>query len=147
MRTFKTEDFSGAGQYLVRLCPKQKLQIERGEKPHLCSTYFLSTIMYKVGYIVNNYNIGGTNNQIYTLTAMSDGLTRIGHFEGTKDDSGKSTPSDQWIKILWSDTGDGIKGRRKLVDRLNHGESEYRFATQEEVVRVVMYQSSRWRNS
>ena len=144
MRNFKIEDFSGAGQYLLRMSPDEIYKKNNNQK--FCGysdSSFLSTIVKKVGWITNNYDIGN-GEQIYTLTDMSDGMTILGNY------SSKTPESNNWEKIIWQadnfDDRDG--GKRKLVEWLNNPElsQEHRFATQEEIVRVVMYQSSRWRN-
>lgn len=138
MRNFTTEDFSGAGQYLVRVGvnPKQ-----------ISEALSLSTVMYKVGYLINNHDIG-TGENFTCLISMADGWTKICHYENTKDENGKSTPPETWEKVLWQgeEMGDGL-GKQKFVDYLNNPKlsQEMRFATQEEVVRVVMAQRSRWR--
>ena len=145
MRNFTTESFEGAGQYLVRICPSQAEQIKNNRKPHLLDTGFLSTIMYKVGYITNNWAIGGTREQLSCLISMSDGWIRHGYFI-TKDKDGNKLPTEEYEKILWIKDKKST-GKQKLVDYLNNSKlsQEMRFATQEEVVRVVMYQKSRWK--
>jgi hypothetical protein len=78
---------------------------------------------------------------------MSDGCTYIGNFT-------EQNPSitGNWDRVIWqTDRLDNFKiinSTQKLVDWLNNPElsQEHRFATQDEVVKVVMYQSSRWRN-
>lgn len=140
MRNFKVEDFNGAGQYLLRMSPDEIHKKEKNE-PFLgyTDTGFLSTIVKKVGWIINNYGIGN-GEQITTLTDMSDGMTIIGNF------TNKNPQSNNYEKVIWQ--GSNGEGKQKLVDWLNNPElsQEHRFATQEEIVRVVMYQSSRWRN-
>jgi hypothetical protein len=139
MRNFTTEDFNGAGQYLIRMCPAE---IAAQNDPELTfygyiRTSYLSTIMYKVGYITNIWGLGKDLSNVYTLVAMSDGNVRLGY---------KDKKTKEWV--LFQGEEDGVKGTQVLVDYLNNPElsQEYRFATQEEVVRVVMYQKSRWRN-
>lgn len=140
MRNFKVEDFSGAGQYLLRMSPDE-VHARNNNKPFggYCDTGYLSTIIKKVGWITNNYNIGN-GGQIYTLTDMSDGMTRIGNY------TAKDPKTNNYEKIIWQ--GENSEGLQLLCNYLNNPElsQEHRFATQEEVVRVVMYQSSRWRN-
>ncbi len=144
MRNFTTEDFSGAGQYLVRLGGVETEERKLDRFINVKDTGYLSTIMYKVGYDHNNLEIG-TGQQITLLISMADGWTRSFHYH--KDS--KDTPIDYDNKVIWQgeEIGDN-GGKRKFVDYLNNPilSQEYRFATQEEVVRVVMYQSSRWRN-
>lgn len=142
MRNFTTEDFSGAGQYLVRISPLELSLREKGEFKNYTDTGFLSTIMYKVGWIVDSCNIGN-GEQIYALIAMSDGMIIFSNY------TSRPAAVDNYNKVIWQrdDENDVDGGKRKLVEWLNNEKlsAEYRFATQEEVVRVVMYQSSRWR--
>ena len=140
MRNFTMEDFSGAGQYLIR-----------ADKPagEYTNPGFMSTIMIKVGYCRGQgcLNPPQTGN-IITLVDMSDGCTSLGYFD-TRKDTGyhqvpKMTNSEGISKWVWIP----FNGYQALCDYLNNPDfsQEYRFATQEEVVRVVMYQKSRWRN-
>lgn len=123
MNSFKVEDFSGSGQYLVRT-----------DKKHVEDTGYLSTIMYKVGYMHNNNLVQHGEYNNYCLISMSDGWTRDGYFEK----NGSENTRD-WTYKAYID-------KNVFVEYLNTRNETYRFATQEEVVRVVMYQSSRWRN-
>ena len=138
MRNFTTEDFSGAGQYLVRNDKEPNKYIDSG---------FLSTIMKKVGWCSGQglEDFNGYKN-IMTLVDMSDGLTSLGYFDQRKDPEFRKNPrtsnSKMWIWVQFNST-------QNLCDYLNNPdlcEQEYRFTTQEEIVRVVMYQKSRWRN-
>ncbi len=139
MRNFTTEDFNGSGQYLIRDYKPANQYI----KP-----IFISNRMYKVGYTVNSDRIG-TGEKICTLTLMSDGATKMGNFKNTKNEDGTDKDPSLWERVIWQDDemGDGL-GKQRLVDYLNDPEltQEIRFATQEEVVRAVMCQSSKWRN-
>lgn len=139
MRNFKTEDFTGAGQYLLRMSPEE-LHCKTNNKPFYgySDTGYLSTIIKKVGWITNNYDIGN-GEQIYTLTDMSDGMTTIGNF------TAKDPKSNNYEKVIWQ--GEGNSGKQLLCNWLNNDtlSQEHRFATQEEIVRVVLNQSSRWR--
>ncbi len=135
MRNFTTEDFSGAGQYLVRNDKEPNKFVDTG---------FLSTIMKKVGYCLGQ---GVTDRpdrgNIMTLVDMSDGLTTLGYFDTRKDPNSNNGPynTDKWEWVQFN-------GTQALCDYLNNPhlcQQEYRFATQEEVTRVVMYQKSRWR--
>ena len=144
MRNFKTEDFNGAGQYLIRMSPQEIYAKENNEHFRgYTDAGYLSTIMYKVGWLTNNYDIGN-GQQIYALIAMSDGMIQISNYKEVNPSN-----SNNWDKNIWqSDNIEDIDGgKRKMVDWLNNPElsCEYRFATQEEVVRVVLNQSSRWR--
>ncbi len=146
MRNFTIKDFEGAGQYLVRMSPPEiHCQKENKEFKGYVDTGYLSTIMYKIGYITNNFNIGN-GNQLITLSSMADGWTRIGYYDEKEPDG--STKFDS--KVFWQkDDDDRYGGKRKLIEYLNDeklSSSEYRFATQEEVVRVVLSQNWRWRN-
>lgn len=145
MRNFKIEDFSGAGQYLLRMSPDEVYKRSIGKDFHsYTDTGYLSTIVKKVGWITNNYDIGN-GEQIYTLTDMSDGMTILGNYVDPNPNK------NNYEKVIWqadsSEDRDG--GKRKLVEWLNNPElsQEHRFATQEEIVRVVMCQTSRWRNN
>ena len=56
----------------------------------------------------------------------------------------RTTTSESIAKWKWVQ----FNGKKILCDYLNNPEfcqQEYRFATQEEVVRVVLYQRSRWK--
>ena len=138
MKHFTMEDFSGAGQYLIR---------DRAKPGKYTDPGYMSTIMYKVGYVTNNDNIGN-GEQLTCLTSMADGWTQFNHYI-TEDEEGNKLETKDWKKIYWQGTRDNPKlGKQVFVDYLNNleGSQELRFATQEEVVRVVMYQSSRWKN-
>lgn len=146
MRQFTIEDFSGAGQYLIRMSPREIhcRKTDNDDKFYgYTDTGYLSTIMYKVCYLINNYDIGNGEN-IYGLCAMSDGMLKISNY------TIKEPKENNYEKNIWQKDGDHDPdgGKRKLVEWLNNEElsPEYRFATQEEVVRVAMYQKSRWRN-
>jgi len=136
MRNFTTEDFSGSGQYLVR---------NDKERNTYCDAGFLSTIMKKVGYCLGQGTVGGVQeNNVVTLVDMSDGKTSLGYVDTRKDpDHGKNPMTchtETWVWVQFDN-------KQVLCDYLNNPDlsQEYRFASQEEVVRVVMYQSSRWR--
>lgn len=140
MRNFKPEDFSGAGQYLIRMSPDEIYKKENNLRfSGYCDTGFLSTVVKKVGYITNNYNLGD-GSQISTLTDMSDGYTKLGNY------TAKDPKTNNWEFIFWQ--GGNNVGHQLLCNWLNNPElsQEHRFATQEEIVRTVLYQSSRWRN-
>jgi hypothetical protein len=117
------------------MCPKQHKQREDGQRFHLCDSGFLSTIMYKVGYSHGNgFKHRPDEGHIVCKVSMADGWVDNGHFN-----KNGSTDPEQWNYIQWN-------GKQDFCDWLNiTSRDEYRFATQEEVVRVVMYQSSRWR--
>lgn len=117
---FKESDIIGGGQYLVRTDSKP------GD---FIATPLLSTIMVKVGYMHSNE----PNNLTYirTLVSMSDGCISYGVHE---EADGKF--------YRWN-------SEKELVDYLNDNSycESYRFATQQEVMRVVEYQQARWRNN
>jgi hypothetical protein len=148
MRNFTTEDFRGAGQYLVRMGPEELAARQAGKTYSIGNTGYLSTVMFKVGYHTNNAEIGN-GEQLTCLIAMSDGHTSFYHYPNIRKAtacraSGQAVDFVEWEKVFWQKQGE-VLGIQIFVDHLNTGEEEYRFATQEEVVRVVMYQSSRWR--
>ncbi len=144
MRNFTIKDISGGGQYLVAITPVQEAQIINGETPHVRDTGFLSTIMFKIGYIHANTEFEDNRT---CLTAMSDGWTRMGHLI-TDDKDGNSLATKDWIFVPWDNS---VKNNTKpFIEFLNndtHCTREMRFATEEEVVRVIMYQKHRWRNN
>lgn len=140
MRNFTPEDFSGAGQYLVHNDKEPNKYVDTG---------FLSTIMKKVGYCLGQGCAKRPKRgNIMTLVDMSDGLTALGYFDTRKDPEHGKNPRkisseniNTWVWVQFN-------GTQALCDYLNNPdlcEQEYRFATQEEVTRVVMYQKSRWR--
>ena len=134
MRNFKTKDIKGAGHYLVR----QDKNDDGTLVTHIQDTGYLSTIMYKIGYSHGNK----TEGQSTLLISMSDGWTQDGHF--VKDPKDPKN-SDKWEYVKWVSDKKGTKqgGRDLFVDHLNNDETEYRFATREEIVRCVMHQH--WR--
>lgn len=109
---FELKDFEASGQYLVR---SDSTQIE--------DDGYLSTIMYKVGYI---HNVGGSRNQHYCLISMSDGWVSNGEYSG-----------DSFIPY---------DSKESFVRMINEREAsqKLRMATKEEVLRVVNYQKNRW---
>jgi len=126
MRNFTPEDFAGAGQYLIRNDKEAGKYTDAG---------FMSTVMYKVGYLMGGGGLVDAElKNVPLLISMADGWTRCGfHIKNTDSDK-------RSIFVRWNSWQD-------LCDYLNTEESqEMRFATQEEVVRVVMYQKLRWRN-
>lgn len=136
-KIFTPEDFDGAGQYIVRET-KNKIK-----SPHFLDTGFLSTVMKKVGYI-NYVGLASKSSNLYCLIDMSDGLTYTGYYI-TKDKEGnKIEDSSKWKRINFE--GDtSYEAKSKLCEYLNnnpHGET-YRFATNEELIRVAAHQ--KWR--
>jgi hypothetical protein len=140
MRNFTIEDFSGAGQYLIRMSPEEIHKRSIGEPFRgYSNTGYLSTIMYKVGWLVDNYKIGN-GEQITALISMADGMIKTTNY------TAKNAESNNYEKVIWQ--GSNGLGKQLLCDWLNNNQlsEEYRFATQEEVVRVVLYQKHRWRD-
>lgn len=120
MRNFTIKDFEGSGQYLVKAT--------NNEYRHYVDSGNLSTNMYKVGYLHGSEK-GYPYKNIYSLISMSDGWVQDGYYKNKK--------YNHFIS------------KYALVRYLNSSKlckTEYRFATQEEVVRVVLYQKSRWKN-
>jgi hypothetical protein len=136
MRNFTVEDFKGAGQYLVRTT-----------EDFVARTGYLTTIMYKVGYMHGE----GRKGQKTLLISMADGWSNDRTIL-TKDEEGnKIMNSSGWVVIPWvtdKEANPPVNNKQLFVDYLNkHAEQEYRFATQEEIVRVVSAQYWRWRTT
>jgi len=128
MRNFTIEDFMGAGQYLVRN--------DKGPNEYT-DTSFLTTIMKKVGYCLGHGCVDPPDGNIMTLVDMSDGLTKLGYFDQRNDptynDNPRTIDSSTWIWVPFSN-------KQVLCDYLNNPDlcrQEYRFATNEELVRVA----------
>ena len=136
---FTPEDFDGAGQYIVKE-PTQKT-----ERPFIADTGYLSTIMQKVGW-QHGTRRNNVHSNIYCLIDMSDGLVKEGYFTNTKTESGERIDTEKWIWNTFSGTANH-EAKQRLCDYLNNNPYgyTYRFATSEEVVRVVMYQKHRTR--
>jgi hypothetical protein len=118
MRDFKVKDFDGGGQYLV--CTT---------KDYIGDSAALSTLTYKVGY---QYR-GARGKPALYLISMADGWIQDGYKDG-----------DDWVYF----EGDNMKEADKaLVKYLNGKSQEFRFATQDEIIRVVRCQVTRWRNT
>lgn len=124
MRDFKVKDFVGAGQYLIRNDKPANQYTDPG---------FMSTIMFKVGYDHNSEKLG-TGKQITCKISMADGWVQKGHFI-TDEKTGESK------HVLW-------QGKEALVEYLNNPDlsQEYRFATQQEAILVILYQTSRFKS-
>lgn len=131
---FKPEDFDGGGQYIVRE-PPSKLKTS-----YIADSSYLSTIMMKIGYS-HGTRRKNTKSNIYCLIDMSDGLVKEGYFTNTRTESGETIDTDKWI---WNEfSGDtGFEAKTRLCEYLNNNpyKETYRFATNEELVRVVMRQ-------
>jgi len=153
MRNFTPEDFNGAGQYLIRMSSDELYCREQGKRfiGHMDGTH-LSTILYKVGYIINNDKIGN-GTQLITLTSMSDGFTiycDYPNFGKTQKylREGKVVDFDEDEKSYWQNTAEGVSDNWQVFcDYLNNQEycQEYRFATQAEIVLCVLSQKSRFK--
>lgn len=126
MRTFIPEDFSGAGHYLIRNDKERNKFVDSG---------FMSTVMYKVGYHHGHGMVNRPESNVICLVSMADGWTQTGYF-----DKHNSTDTKDWEWKQWNSW-------QGFCDWLNNEDrsQEMRFASQEEVVRVVLYQSARWR--
>ena len=133
---FKPEDFDGAGQYIVRE------SANKINSPHFYDTGFLSTVMYKIGYMHKSKSIHSNN--LYILISMSDGLSLPGYYTNTKDAEGKFIDASQWIFTEFSGESN-YDAKVKLCEFLNNNphKETYRFATEEELIRVAAHQ--KWR--
>lgn len=131
---FKPEDFDGAGQYIVRETPNKV------NSPHIVDSGYLSTVMTKVGWNQGTRREHRSSN-IYCLIDMSDGLVTEGYFTNTKTETGESIEHEKWIWNEFSGTTN-YEAKVKLCEYLNNNphKETFRFATNEEVVRVVMSQ-------
>lgn len=133
---FKPEDFEGAGQYIVR-----ELR-DKETNDFISDTGGLSTLMKKVGYSNSVRHAGKKSN--YLLIDMSDGLVVEGYFTNTETESGERIETDKWI---WNEfSGDtSFEAKSRLCEYLNNNphKETFRFATNEELIRVAAYQ--KWR--
>lgn len=132
---FTPDDFEGAGHYIVREGTNKLTH------PHIMDTGYLSTVMMKVGW---NQGTRRENraNSIYCLIDMSDGLVKEGYFTNTETETGERIDTEKWIWNTFS--GDkNHEAKQRLCDYLNNNphKETYRFATTEEVVRVILQQS------
>lgn len=126
---FKPEDFDGSGQYLIRE------PIDKERTSFISDSGYLSTIMLKVGYShATRRNMAANSN--YCLIDMSDGLIREGYFTNTE-----TSDCDKWIWNPFAGTT-SYEAKTRLCEYLNNNprKETFRFATNEEVVRVVMCQ-------
>lgn len=133
MRNFIPNDFTGSGQYLVRA--------DKGPNEYK-DTSFLESITRKVGYCLGQ----GTSDKGTTcvIIDMSDGLTKLGYFDTTKDPNhgknGTVANIDTWVWVPFH-------SKQDLCDYLNNPDhsQEYRWATHEEIQRVAQNQKERCR--
>lgn len=134
MRNFETKDFTGCGQYLVR----------NRFAPNACKdTGYMETLMVKVGFTNSARALADSGRRPLCLVDMSDGLTRLGYFDTTADPEYKTNGkanTDLWV---WHDFDD-FPALCEYLNNPAHCE-EYRFATHEEVMRVVLGQRGRCR--
>ena len=133
MRDFKPEDFDGCGQYLIRN--------DKGPDQY-SNASFMCTIMYKIGWLTNNLNIGN-GEQILAKIAMSDGMLQISNYVDSEP-----TASRNWEKVIWQHISmEKRDGTQKFCNWLNNEalSQEYRLATHEELMRVMLNQTSRTR--
>jgi hypothetical protein len=140
MRNFTPNDFEDSGQYILRMSSKEIQAREQNEPFNgYSNTGYLTTLIKKVGYL-NGIGIGNGHERLMTLVDMSDGSTMIGNYPV------KDLTMSNCKLVLWQ--GDSLTRKQLLCDWLNNSElcQEHRFATQEEIVRCVMYQKSRWKN-
>lgn len=125
---FKPEDFYGSGQYLIRENSQKLIS------PYIADTGYLSTIMYKVGYLIDHQGSGAE----LCLISMSDGLVRSSYATIEPDIHGT-----KYVHHKFSGTSVN-EAELKLCEYLNNEPqphaSTYRMATVEEVIRVVLYQ-------
>jgi hypothetical protein len=135
---FTPKDFEGAGQYIVREHNNKK------HSPHFTDTGYLSTVMMKIGYRAAVREKELSNR--YILIDMSDGLTTEGYYTNTGEfTNGRHlNPSEQWI---WNPFAGktSYEAKQKLCDYLNNNpySKTFRFATNEELIRVAAHQ--RWK--
>lgn len=132
MRNFTSEDFTGCGQYLVKIGPQEMAAREAGQTSYTVQdTGYLATMLYKVGWGVAYEKEDGSSCYYLALVSMTDGMVTNRY---------KPSASEDWTFITGSA---GITAFDVFADFLNTGMEEYRFATQEEVVRVILYQTSK----
>lgn len=107
MRNFKPEDFEGSGQYIIREYNPETVK----------TGTFISTILFKIGYINNPYMEG----KIF-IVSMSDGWLRNFDFDKSEN---RMTPKY-------------FRNKEDLCNSLNNpNNQEYRFATEDEIIRGV----------
>tara|TARA_R110000850_G_scaffold34024_2_gene92258 strand:- start:2935 stop:3348 length:414 start_codon:yes stop_codon:yes gene_type:complete len=137
MRDFKPEDFDGSGQYIIRNDKAPDYFTDAG---------FMSTVMYKVGYMHGN-RVSSFGHAIVKIS-MADGWTTMGYFNKNGFTENPQQP-DKWTWVPWTSTFEenSIVAKQKFCDYLNNPElsQEYRFATHEELMRVCLYQKRRCR--
>lgn len=137
---FTPEDFEGAGQYIVRE------GYNKLKSPYINDTGYLSTVIQKIGWTNNIRPFEDKEATRYMLIDMSDGLIFHGYFTNTRreDEPHRSKPVEEW---KWNEFSgkSNAEAKQKLCDYLNEnpdGET-FRFATNEELIRVAAYQKYR----
>lgn len=128
MRNFTPKHFLGSGGCLIRMsktelnCIKENKDFDGESKT---STLYCSLV--KVGYCYSD-----TANFRVCLIDMSDGHVVTGNVD------------ENYKKTLWESRINGAEAKQLLCDYLNDENThEHRFATQEEVMRVILYQTAR----
>lgn len=137
MRNFEAKHFQGCGQYLVK---------NRHEPNGYKDADYMETLMVKVGWTNSARALANPEGRPLCLVDMSDGLTRLGYFDTTADPDYKSGNGNANTELwVWHN----FDGYQSLCDYLNNPAmcEEYRFATHEEVMRVVLRQMSRCGNN
>lgn len=134
MRNFKIEDFEGCGQYIIR-----------ADREHYTDAGFMSTIMKKVGWLIGTSKAGRQEQRV-CLIDMSDGLITDGYFINKDEKGNRIEDTQRWIWISFEKTEeDRFADKRTLINYLNNPNlsQEYRFATHEEVMHVILNQKHR----
>jgi len=134
---FTPEDLEGAGQYII------KETINKENSPHILDTGYLSTIMKKVGWVQKIRE--DRKDYSYILIDMSDGLITEGYFTGTTNEDGShNNKHNEWV---WNDfsADTSYQSKLNLCEYLNNSpyKETFRFATNEELIRVAAHQ--KWR--
>ena len=121
---FNVENLSGGGSYLVR-----------SDRHSLPDTGFLSTVLFKVSYFHSQgEEVDNTHFHLYGLVSMSDGYLLRGWYEKNDSDDPMDWKFNHFDSLA------------VLADWLNGAltSSRWRFATHEELLRVVLYQTARF---
>src|SRR5687768_10153887 len=102
---FTPEDFKGSGQYLVREGRNKELRED------VSDTGYLSTVMFKVGYIHGGRDLKRDN--LSCLISMSDGMIKTGYFI-TVDENGKQIEdSVNWKWVSFTETT--VEGAKSML--------------------------------
>jgi hypothetical protein len=118
---FKVEDFIGSGQCIIKT-----------NDPHIINDGYLSTIIYKIGYLFGeDFENNNLRRAFPLLISIADGWTINGHY--IKNNEGRT------VFKKWMD-------KKDLVDFLNNNPYNefYRPASKEEIIRVINYQGNRF---